>query len=238
MLDSAPGARALGDARDGPERLPAVRLGVDLRGGEAVAQTSSASSAARVVAARSIRRCAVARKRPGRAQREAALGAGGRHRDRPALVRLAEHVGVGHEHVVEEHLGEALVAVEPLDAAHGDARRREVDEEVGEAVVPFGVGIAAEQPEQVRAERAARRPRLLAGQPPAAARRRRARPCSGCRRGRCPRSAPTSPGTTSARPRPSWAGCGPSAPGVPNSKIVGASRKMPFCVTRWGAPAA
>ena len=25
--------------------------------------------------------------------------------------------------------------------------------------------------------------------------------------------------------------------GVPYSKIVGASRKMPFCVTRWGAPA-
>jgi hypothetical protein len=25
--------------------------------------------------------------------------------------------------------------------------------------------------------------------------------------------------------------------GVPNSKIVGASRKMPFCVTRCGAPA-
>ena len=58
------------------------------------------------------------------AQREAALGAGRRHRDAPALVRLAEHVGVGHEHVVEEHLGEALVAVEALDRPHGDARRR------------------------------------------------------------------------------------------------------------------
>ena len=81
---------------------------------------------------------------------------------RPALVRLAEHVGVGHEHVVEEHLGEALVAVEALDGAHGDARRREVDEEVGEAAVALGVGVAAEQPEQVRAERAACGPRLLA----------------------------------------------------------------------------
>ena len=34
---------------------------------------------------------------------------------------LAEHVGVGHEHVVEEDLGEALVAVEPAEAAHGHA---------------------------------------------------------------------------------------------------------------------
>ncbi len=46
----------------------------------------------------------------------------------------------------------------------------EVDEEVREAAVPFGVGIAAEQAEEMRAERAARRPRLLAVEPPAAVR--------------------------------------------------------------------
>ena len=63
--------------------------------------------------------------------------------------------------------------------------------------VALGVGIGAEQPEEVRAERAARRPRLLAATAASRRARRRAPPGSGCRRGRCPRSAPTSPGTTS-----------------------------------------
>ena len=110
----------------------------------------------------------------------------------------------GDEHVVEEHLGEAFVAVEPFDAAHRDAGRGQVDEEVGEAAMAFGFGIGAEQPEEMRAERAARRPRLLARTAANRRPRRRARPGSGCRRGRCRRSAPTSPGTTSARPTPSW----------------------------------
>jgi len=77
---------------------------------------------------------------------------------------------VGHEHVVEEHLGETFVAVEALHAAHRDAGRGQVDEEVGEAVMAFGVGITSEQPEQVGAERAPGRPGLLSGQPPAAGR--------------------------------------------------------------------
>ena len=43
----------------------------------------------------------------GGAQRQAALVAGRAHRDPPAVARRAEHVGVGHEHVLEEDLGEA-----------------------------------------------------------------------------------------------------------------------------------
>ena len=69
----------------------------------------------------------------------------------------------------------------------------------------FCVGIAAEQTEEVRAERAPRGPRLLPVEHP-------------------------SPAAIFGRMR---ACCSE----VPNSKIVGASRKMPFCVTRGGAPA-
>ena len=60
----------------------------------------------------------------GGAQRQAALVAGGAHRDPPAVAGRAEHVGVGHEDVVEEDLGEAGLAVELGDRPHGDARRR------------------------------------------------------------------------------------------------------------------
>ena len=71
---------------------------------------------------------AAARNRPGERSVSPRSDDGGRHRDRPALAHLAEHDAtgdgvVGDEGVVEEHLGEALVAVEPAEAAHGDARR-------------------------------------------------------------------------------------------------------------------
>ena len=42
----------------------------------------------------------------------------------------ARHRVVGQERLVEEHLGEALVAVEPAEAAHGHARRVERHEQV------------------------------------------------------------------------------------------------------------
>ena len=48
--------------------------------------------------------------------------AGGAHRDSPAVAGRTDDVGVGHEHVVEEDLGEALVAVEPLDRTDGHPR--------------------------------------------------------------------------------------------------------------------
>ena len=63
---------------------------------------------------------------------------------------------VGHEHVVEEDLGEALVAVEAADAAHGDALGVERHEEVGQAAVALGVGIGAEQAEQLQLQNAPR----------------------------------------------------------------------------------
>ena len=100
------------------------------------------SRRARVVALRVIQvdQALRGREEPsGGAQREAALGAGRGHCYGPALIRFAEHVGVGHEHVVEEYFGEAFVTVEAFDAAHGHTRRREVDEEVRESVVPFGL---------------------------------------------------------------------------------------------------
>ncbi len=48
------------------------------------------------------------------------------------------------------------------------------------------------------------------------------------------RSARTSPGTTGPRRPPCAGGCGPAASALPNSNTVGASRKMPFWVTRCG----
>src|SRR3546814_5574448 len=95
----------------------------------------------------------------GRAQGEAALGAGRRHRHRPAAVGLTEHHAagdgvVGELSTVEEHLGEALVAVEAPEATDGHARRVERHEEVGQTAVAVAVGVGAEQAEQVGAERA------------------------------------------------------------------------------------
>ena len=86
------------------------------------------------------------------------------------VVHRAEHVAVGDEDVVEEDLGEAVVAVEPGHRAHGDAGGAERDEEVGHALVALGGGIGAEEAEEVVAERAAGAPRLLPAEPPSAAR--------------------------------------------------------------------
>ena len=83
----------------------------------------------------------------------------------------------GTKHVVEEHLGEALVAVEPREAADGHARGVQRHEEVGQAVVPLRLRVGAEQPEQVRAEGPAGGPGLLPVQLPAARRPRRAHGC-------------------------------------------------------------
>ena len=80
----------------------------------------------------------------------------------------------GTNDVVEEHLGEALVAVEPAEAAHRDALGVEGHQEVGEPAVALGLGVGAEQSEQVGAERAPGGPGLLAGQSPATRLRRRA----------------------------------------------------------------
>ena len=54
-------------------------------------------------------------------QRRAAFVRQQVHRDRPALVHLAERARSRHQHVVEEHLGEFGPAVHRLQRADGDA---------------------------------------------------------------------------------------------------------------------
>ena len=57
------------------------------------------------------------------------------HGDGPSAVELAEHPVGGHDDVVEEHLGELVLAVDHLDRRDRDARRVHVDEERGDAAV-------------------------------------------------------------------------------------------------------
>ena len=206
-----PGGAALAERGDGLEREQLVRLGAHPRVDDAVAQVRAASPSR---GSRSSSRSAVAMKRPGERSVRPALGAGGGHRHRPALVHLAEHHAagqrvVGEEGLLEEHLGEALVAVEPAEAAHGDAGRVERDEQVAQALVPLRRRVGAEQPEQVRAERAAGRPGLLPVEHPAAVD--APRLAAHRRPGRCRRSAPTTPGTRGPRRPPCAGGCGPAA---------------------------
>ena len=115
--------------------------------------------------------------------------------------------------------------------AHGDARRVERDEEVGEALVALAVRVGAEQPEQVGAERATGRPRLLAVEHPAAVdpagpARDAGEVAAGVRLR--PALAPEVLGRRHAA-----AGCRPAARRCRTRRCVGASRKMPFWVTRW-----
>ena len=103
------------------------------------------------------------------------------------------------------------------------------------APVALGVGVGAEQAEQVRAERAAGGPGLLPGEAPAAV--------ASSRTARLLMPARSLPALGSHQP---WHHRSSAAAmrgrkrsfcsWVPNSKIVGASRKMPFWVTRCGAP--
>ena len=126
-LDSAPGGRPSTVAGDGRERVEPVGLGLDPRLRSTRSRSDGSLGAARS-RYRSTSRSAVGHEPARRPQREPALGRRRRHRDRPALAHLAEHDAagdgvVGDERLVEEHLGEALVAVEPAEAAHGHARR-------------------------------------------------------------------------------------------------------------------
>lgn len=71
-----------------------------------------------------------------------------RHRDPPALAGLADHVLVGHEHLVEEQLGERRLPVEPADGADRDTGGAQVEHQVGQALMGSRqVRIAAEQAE-------------------------------------------------------------------------------------------
>ena len=175
-----------------------------------------------------------------RAEREAALGAGGGHRHRPALVDLAEHHParqrvVGEEGVLEEHLGEALVAVEAAEARAPSRRacRAARAGSSGPCAAPTPGRCGTARTGACRRRRAS----STSSARRAPSRRRRAGPCCARRPGRCRRSAPTSPGTRGRRPAAMrgrmWSCCSV----VPYSNTVGASRKIPFCVTRCGPPA-
>src|SRR6185312_1095822 len=85
-----------------------------------------------------------------------------RDRDLPALVDLADHVLLRNLDVLEEDLVEMPMPVEEHQRAHGDARRLHVDEQVGDAVVLWRVGVGADQQEATIGEMCARGPHLLA----------------------------------------------------------------------------
>ena len=111
----------------------------------------------------------MAEKAPRASQAETALRARSGHRHIPPLVHFAEDVAIGNEDVIEEHLGETRVAVESRDRAHADARRAERNEEVRHPAMTLAVRIRSKETEHPVAERAARAPRLLAGEAPPAA---------------------------------------------------------------------
>ena len=133
-------------------------------------RATSGSSPRCVVRGRSSR-CAVGEEAARGPQREAALRAGGRHRDAPTLVGLAEHVGVGRRTTSSKNT--SAKPSSPSSRSTGRTVTPGVERSTRKYVRPWcrsAVGIAAEQTEEMRAERAARRPRLLTRQPPAAGR--------------------------------------------------------------------
>ncbi len=183
-------------------------------------------------------------KRPGERKREAALGRRGGHGDGPALADLTQHRSaregvVGEEGLLEEDLGEPLVAVESTEPAHRDAGQVERDEQVGESSVAGAVGLGAEETEQVGAEGAASGPGLLAVEDPSAALGRRVHPPRRLRSEA--RSDPAlgsdQPWHQRSSPRAMRGRMCSFCSGLPKENTLGASRKMPFCVIRGGPPA-
>ena len=105
----------------------------------------------------------------GAAQRQTPFRSGRGHGHLPAPVHLPEHGAVRHQGVLQEDLGEALVAVEAAEAPHRHPLGRQGDQEVGEALVAPGRRVGAEESEQVGAEGAPGGPGLLPGQAPSGA---------------------------------------------------------------------
>jgi hypothetical protein len=84
-------------------------------------------------------------------------------------VRFAHHHLVGHEHVIEKYLVEALAAIHERNRPHRDAGRFQLDDELRQsfvAIAAVGSG-AAEHEERVRPVRPAR-PYFLPGDAPTA----------------------------------------------------------------------
>ena len=87
----------------------------------------------------------------------------------PAAALGADQHAVGHQHVVEKHLVEHLLAGHVSDRAHGDAGKRHVDQELRQAgVAVLGVGRAgAHQRDHVMRDVRLRGPDLGAVDAPA-----------------------------------------------------------------------
>jgi len=68
-----------------------------------------------------------------------------RRRDLPALVERADEVLLGHDDVLEEHLVEMAVTVQEDQRAHRDPGGFHVDQQVGDAVVLWRLGVGAHQ---------------------------------------------------------------------------------------------
>ena len=236
LVQAGLGADALAVQEAGGGRVgeELVGAGADQGVGHPVARARPAGPAPRHSATS---RSARGEEAAGGAERQAAFVARRRHRDPPALARLADHVLVGHEDLVQEELREGRLAVEAADRADRDARGAQIEHQVGQALVRFrpcpgrcGTGRT----------RGRRRPpaRTRSSGRSAASRRPCGRPSTAARPGPNPPPAPTRPAPRSPRRSPSAAGPGPAAPRVPWSKRVGARRLMPFWPTRPGAPAA
>ena len=88
--------------------------------------------------------------------------------DRPAAVDRPDHVVVGDEHVVEEHLVELRAARRHLQRAHLDALGLHVDDHRGDAVVLRHVGVGAHRGEPALGDVGPARPHLLPVDEPAA----------------------------------------------------------------------
>ena len=150
-------------------------------------------------------------------------------------MHAANHVAVGDEGAVEKDLGETRLAVEAAHRAHGHPVAAEGHHQIAQPAMPLGLRIAAEQPKQGVAERAARAPGLLPEQAPTAA----PLVALGARR-----DAGQIAARVRLRPalRPHLVGAGhlgrtrAFCSSVPNSNSVGAS-VTPFCEIRCGAPA-
>jgi len=69
------------------------------------------------------------------------LGAG------PALVFFTHQVGDGYAHVIEEHFVDFVVAFQGDDGPHGDAWRRHIDQQEGNAALLLGLRVSAHQAE-------------------------------------------------------------------------------------------
>ena len=130
-------------------------------------------------------------------------------RDAPAVVLGADAVRDRHAHVGEEHLGELRAAEHGLERAHLDAGQVHRQDQPRDAAVLRRVGIGAHEELADVGDLAERAPDLLAVEHVVVAVAHR-RACAATR-GRSPRPARRSPGTTPRRRAGSSGGARPSA---------------------------